>query len=80
MILNAILNFVLLIFSPLVEAINIGVDFLLGFSYVKTFLQVVVYVLPWNNLVPLIAIIVWIIGFRVVISLIKTLWELIPVL
>lgn len=80
MILNAVLNFVLLIFSPLVEAINIGVDFLLGFSYVKTFLQVVVYVLPWNNLVPLIAIIVWIIGFRVVISLIKTLWELIPVL
>lgn len=80
MIVNAILNFVLAIFTPLIEAVNIGVDFVLGFSYVKTFLQVVVYVLPWNNLVPLIALIIWIIGFRAVISLIKTLWELLPVI
>lgn len=42
-------------------------------------LDVVMYLLPMQTVVMMISIVIWITVFRIVISLIKTLWELLPV-
>ena len=46
-----------LILAPL-SVINIGVDLVSSIPYVTPFLQIVVYVLPWSNLMPLITLII----------------------
>lgn len=77
----------LLLFQGVVEvlllpltAINIGVDFISSIPIVSQFLQVVAYLLPWSNLLPLIIITVALIGFKIGVSLIKTIWDLLPLL
>lgn len=74
LVLQGVLNIVLL---PL-TVINIGIDFLAGIPVFVSFLQVVAYVLPWPNILPLIVLSVGIIVFKTAISLIKTIWALIP--
>lgn len=82
-----IIDMMLLVFQGVVEvlllpltAINIGVDFLASIPIVAEFLQVVAYLLPWDNLLPLIFITVALIGFKLGVALIKTIWDLLPLL
>lgn len=83
MILNILLNiitgFLNLLLFPL-EAINIGVDFLVGISAIKNFFKIVAFILPWSNILPLIILTISLFVFRIIISIIKTIWELIPIL
>lgn len=79
LILNLLQGILQLLLSPL-ELINITIDFTSNFSVINEFLSVIAYILPWNNILPLIAIVVGIVVFKAGISLIKTIWALIPVL
>ena len=82
-----IVDMLLLILQGIVEvlllpltAINIGVDFIASIPVIVEFLQIIAYILPWSNLFPLIILTVALFGFRIVISLVKTIWDLLPVL
>lgn len=75
-VLQGILNILLL---PL-TALNIGIDFLASIPVVVQFLQIVAYVLPWINLLPLFAIIFASFAFRIVLALIKLIWHFIPLI
>lgn len=74
LVIQGVLNILLL---PL-TVVNIGVDFIASIPIIGEFLQLVAYVLPWLNLLPLIAITVGIFVFRIAISLVKTVLDVIP--
>jgi len=76
LVLQGVLEILLL---PL-TAINIGVDFIASIPVITEFLQIIAYVLPWSNLLPLIILTVALFGFRIVIALVKTIWDVLPVL
>lgn len=59
-----------------IQALNIGVDFAFSFPTVRSFLSVVFYILPLNKITPLIVLIIAIFGFRIAISVIKTVFSL----
>ena len=59
--------------------VNISINFLLGIDAVVSILNIVAFVLPWNNIMPLISLIIAFFVFRIAVSLIKTIWELIPI-
>lgn len=44
------------------------------------FLAFIFYILPINGLLPIVTIVVGITMFRVIVSLIKTVWDLLPIL
>lgn len=74
-----IINYLVdLLFLP-IQAISIGIDFVSGISILNSFFSVVYYLLPIGNILPLIFIVIAITIFKIVISLIKTIWELLPV-
>ena len=74
-VFQGILNVLLL---PL-SALNVAIDFVGSIPVVTQFLQVIVYVLPWNNLKPLILFTFSMFIFRAVLSLIKLIWHFIPI-
>lgn len=76
LVLQGVLNILL---APL-TVINIGVDFIASIPVISEFLGVIAYVLPWTNLLPLIAIIVAIFVFRIAIALIRGVKAIIPFL
>jgi len=74
LVLQGVLSILL---APL-EVINIGIDFVSSIPVVSSFLQIVTYILPWSNILPILLIIISIFAFRILISLIKTIWSLLP--
>lgn len=66
-----------IILSPL-SIINISVDFISSITLVTQFLQIVVYILPWSNLMPLITLIITLSLFRIAVALVKLVVEFIP--
>lgn len=74
LVLQGVLEILLL---PL-TVINISVDFIASIPVIGEFLQVIAYILPWSNLLPLIILTVSIFVFRIAISFFKTLWNVIP--
>lgn len=81
MILDGIL-FVLsqvlrMLLAPL-EGINIAIDFLASIPFVMQFFQVIAYIIPWTNFVPLFLLVIAIIAYKIVISILKTLWDILP--
>lgn len=63
--------------APL-AVVNIAVDFVSSIPVFTSFVQVVAYLFPWNNLMPLIILTIAIIGFRTVFSIIRIVWDFIP--
>lgn len=76
LVLQGVLEVLLL---PL-TAINIGINFIASIPVIGEFLQVIAYILPWSNLLPLIILTVALFGFRIAISLVKTIWDVLPIL
>lgn len=66
-----------IILSPL-SIINISVDFISNITLVTQFLQIVSYILPWSNLMPLITLIITLSLFRIAVALVKLVVEFIP--
>lgn len=81
MIINGLLYVISLVLdvllSPL-EVIEITVDFLGSIPFLTQFFEIIAYILPWNNLIPLFVIVISVIGFKIIISLVKTLWDVLP--
>lgn len=74
LVLQGALNILLL---PL-SVVNVSVDFLSGIPLFVSFLQVIAYILPWGNILPLIILTISIIVLKIGISVVKTIWSLLP--
>lgn len=74
LVLQGILSILLL---P-IEGLNIAIDFIGSIPVVVSFLQVIAYLLPWSNILPLIVLVIGIVIFKIAISLVKVIWQLIP--
>lgn len=75
LVLQGVFNILL---APL-SALNIGIDLTGGLAVIAKFLQVIFYILPMDNFIPIIIFIVSTFSFRIGISAIKTLWNLLPI-
>lgn len=69
-ILLVLQGFLNIILAPL-TVINIAIDITSSIPVVSQFLQVVAYVLPFSNLLPLFVIIITVYIFKISISLIR---------
>ena len=58
--------------------VNIVIDFVSGITVFVSFLQVIAYILPWSNILPLIVLTIGLIGLRIGIAIVKTIWDLLP--
>ena len=58
--------------------VNIVIDFVSGITVFVSFLQVIAYILPWSNILPLIVFTIGLIGLRIGIAIVKTVWDLLP--
>lgn len=76
-----------LILTPIFNFINIilipfdGITFVFRtdvFSTVMQYLNVVFYVLPIDNFIPIIGFMIALMGLRIVIALLKTIWGILP--
>ena len=76
-ILGLISNIVGVLLLPL-EAFNVVIDIASSIPVVAKFLMFIAYVIPWNNLLPIFGVIGIVTGFRITVSLIKTVWDLLP--
>ena len=63
--------------SPL-EAIDAAINVVGSIPFLIQFFEVIAYILPWHNLLPLFVIVIAVISFKIVISLVKTLWDILP--
>lgn len=72
-----ILNVVDWVLSPL-ELLNWGFTSI-NLAPLKNFLGVIYYILPIPQLKPIIIFVICMFGFRIGISLIKIIWDLLPI-
>ena len=73
---QGILNVLLVPLSVL----NFVIDLASSIPVVTQFLQVVAYILPWSNLLPIVIFTIAMFTFRAVLSLIKLIWSFIPII
>ena len=76
LLLKGILEILLL---PL-TVINVAIDFVVSIPIVVSFLQIVAYVIPWSNILPLIVFTIVIFGFRSILAFINLVWHFIPII
>lgn len=77
-LMNVIFGIVNIILSP-ISLLGWGFNLALC-SPLGDFLKIVYYVLPIGKLIPIITFIVAMFIFRALVALIKTIWDLLPVL
>lgn len=70
-----IVNVILAPFLLLDLVINTNI-----FNTIMEYLNVVFYVLPIENFIPIIVFLIATMGMRIVISLVRTLWQMLPFL
>ncbi|MGN1327822.1 MAG: hypothetical protein ACI4VQ_07100 [Clostridia bacterium] len=75
-ILQGIVNVLLAPLTPINWAVTTGVSI----GVIADFINVVAFVLPWKNIQPIFTFIVAMFAFRAIVSLIKTIWDLLPIL
>lgn len=74
LVIQGVINILLL---PL-SVVNIGVDLVGSIPVITEFLQVIAYVLPWSNLLPLILLTVALGVFRITVAGVKAILTLVP--
>ena len=75
-ILNGVVNILL---APLVP-LNWAITTAFSINVISDFINIVAFVLPWSNIIPIIIFIIAMFAFRIIIALIKTIWDLLPIL
>ena len=82
-----IIDLILILFQGILNVllfplsvINISVDFVSSIPVVTDFLKVAAYILPWSYILPLILLLISISGFKITLSLVKTIVKFIPFL
>ena len=80
-----IVDGILLVLKIIVEillspftVINIAVDFIGSIPVVMSFIQIVAYVLPWGNILPVIILIFSIFVFRIIVALVNLILKFVP--
>lgn len=58
--------------------VNVAIDFVSSMPVFVSFLRVVAYLMPWTNILPLIILNISITFLKIGISVVKTVWQLIP--
>lgn len=66
-----------ILLAPL-ELINIGINFVASIPIVASFINLVAYILPWSNILPVIILIFALFGFRIGVALIRLIKSFIP--
>lgn len=82
MITDAIISLVYDIFMFFLgsyEPLTFNIDTTV-FSTFSDFLAFIFYILPMDGLMPMVTIFAGLMMFRIVVSVIKTIWDLLPVL
>lgn len=80
MILESIFNFIFSIINILLLPFD-GINLIINseiFNTIIEYISVVTYVLPIQNFVPIIAFIISTMLLRIIISILKTLWDILP--
>ena len=81
MIVDAILGVLCGLFATLLaplEVINIGIDLISSIPIITSFIQVIAYIFPWVNILPIFILIIVIMSFKLVIATITAIWDIIP--
>lgn len=79
MIVLTVIVLVVPFLLSLIPALDISFTFFSGIKFVTDIFAVIAYILPWQAILPLILLNISIFVFRVIIALIKTIWELLPI-
>lgn len=83
MIIDAILimlqGIVNILLAPL-TVLNWVTTTTINISVIQDFINIIVFVLPWQNIMPIIIFIIGMFLFRAIVALIKTIWDLLPIL
>ena len=74
LVLQGVINIILLPLSVL----NVVIDVASSIPVVGQFLQVVAYIVPWSNLLPLFIIAIAIFLFRTTLAVVKLIVEFLP--
>ena len=81
MITNAIFSIfegLVNVFLAPLEIINIGINFITPLAAIRPFLEVIAYLFPFSNIVPLIILSLTILGIKITISIITFVMKFIP--
>lgn len=81
MIFDYIFKFFFLIFDMFLSPLDVIQDIHLNIHMVDTVIdcfKVVTYILPVSKLLPILGMIILIYAWRAIISILKTLWDIIP--
>ena len=82
MIIDLILNIIHSFFSFILSGFDIistaRITEILSFPYILKFFQIIGYIIPWANILPLIIITFIILNFKIAVRFIKTIWQLLP--
>lgn len=49
-----------------------------AFQYLLSFIRCVAYLLPWNTVLSILSLIVILSVFRIIIAIVKAVWDLLP--
>lgn len=82
MITDAIINLIYNVFMFFLggyEPLHFNLDTTV-FRTFSDFLAFIFYILPINGLLPIVTIIIGIMTFRIIVSVVKTIWDLLPIL
>ena len=82
MVLDAVIDIIYRIFMHFLggyEPLSIDID-VSFFDTLTDFFAFIFYVLPIDGLKPIVGIIIALMGFRLIIVIFKTIWDVLPVL
>ena len=77
-ILTVVFGIVNIILMPL-NVVNLVTDGL-SFAPITQFISMALYLIPFNELMPIFVFFVSVMLFRIAVAIIKTIWDLLPVL
>lgn len=76
-LLSVVFGFINILLLPL-SVIDIGLD-ILTLEPVIQFFNMAMYLIPFKDLMPIFMFFVSMMSFRIIVSLIKTIWDLLPI-
>ena len=76
-VISVIFGLINLLLMPL-DVVNFGFN-VLTLEPVKQFIKMALYIIPFNELMPIFIFFASMMAFRIVVSLIKTIWDLLPI-
>ncbi|SHM16801.1 hypothetical protein SAMN02746066_00978 [Anaerosporobacter mobilis DSM 15930] len=81
MIINGLFDFIFGLANVLFEFLpSVEIGFGTGFNTFLSIVSSVAYLLPMNTILIMFGIIISLMIFRIIVSVIKTIWQLLPIL